>query len=165
MARITFEGLEGYMESLQRIEADSQAITERAVYEGAAVVADAVKEAIRTLPTDQGWGTRANPLQGISPTQKEGLIDSFGVAPMQDDQGFLHVKIGFDGYNRVKSRKYPKGQPNAMIARAAESGTSFLKKTPFMAPAIRQAKPEAKKRMQRVFEEALNERRQSAWPK
>lgn len=160
MARITFEGLEGYMESLQRIEADSQAITERAVYEGAAVVADAVKEAIQRLPTDQGWGTRAHPLQGIQPVQKAGLLESFGVAPMQDDQGFLHVKIGFDGYNRLKTRRFPKGQPNAMIARVAESGTSFQKKTPFLAPAIRQAKPKAKERMQRVFEEALNERSQ-----
>lgn len=165
MAKITFEGLDAYLESLQRIEADSQAITEQAVYEGAAVVADAVKEAIQRLPTDQGWGTRAHPLQGIQPEQKAGLMESFGVAPMQNDQGFLHVKIGFDGYNRLKNRRFPKGQPNAMIARMAESGTSFLKKTPFMAPAIRQAKPEAKKRMQRVFEEALKERSQSAWRK
>ena len=62
---------------------------------------------------------------------------------MQNDNGFLNVKIGFDGYNNVRTRTYPKGQPNALIARATESGSSVRKKTPFIRPAVNASKKQA----------------------
>ena len=30
----------------------------------------------------------------------------------------LNVKLGFDGYNGMKTKKYPKGQPNVLLARS-----------------------------------------------
>lgn len=40
-----------------------------------------------------------------------------------------NVKIGFDGYNNIRSKRWPQGQPNQMVARAIESGTSWMSKT------------------------------------
>ena len=62
---------------------------------------------------------------------------------MQNDSGYRHVKIGFDGYNDVKTRKYPKGQPNAMIARVTESGSSYREKTPFIRTAVQSSEKAA----------------------
>ena len=59
---------------------------------------------------------------------------------MRNDNGFRNVKIGFDGYNRVKTKTWPQGQPNLMVARAIESGTSWMQKQPFMRRAEASAK-------------------------
>ena len=72
----------------------------------------------------------------LTSAQKKGLQEGLGVSPMENDNGYWNVKVGFDGYNKVKTRKYPNGQPNALIARATESGSSVREKTPFVRPAV-----------------------------
>ena len=42
--------------------------------------------------------------------------------------------------------------PLALIARIAESGTSFSQKTPFVRKALKTAKPKAEAEMKKVFE-------------
>ena len=44
-----------------------------------------------------------------------------------------------------------------MIARIAESGTSFSKKTPFMRKAIQASKKIAEKKMEETFENGIKE--------
>mgnify|MGYP004696593271 CR=1 FL=1 len=157
MAKITFTGLDIYMEALRRLEKHTGDITKKAIFEGANVVADTVKTNLQNLPTDENWGTQKRPAMGIREEQKDGLVESFGISPLQDDDGFLNVKVGFDGYNSVKTKKYPNGQPNQMIARIAESGTSFSKKTPFMRKAIQASKKIAEKKMEETFENGIKE--------
>ena len=53
--------------------------------------------------------------------------------PLQDKNGNTNVKVGFAGYDR-------KGTPNALKARAMESGTSTQPKKPFLRPAINKMK-------------------------
>lgn len=109
----------------------------RAVYAGAAVAADAVRDEIKSLPTDNRFVKGGDKLTGPGERQKQGLLDSLGVTPMSDDgRGFLNVKIGFDGYNKIKTKRWPKGQPNQMVARAVERGTSFMMQNPFMKRAV-----------------------------
>ena len=86
-------------------------------------------------------------LYGISEEQKQGLINGFGIAPMQNDNGYLHVKLGFDGYNSVKTKNYPNGQPNSVIARSVNSGTSFRQRIPFVDNAVSRAKAAAEEKM------------------
>ena len=152
MAKIGFSGLDVYVRRLERLSVNSEEITKKALYQGAKVVADTVKEELKNLPTDETWGTESKPAIGIKQEQKDALIESFGISPAQNDDGFINVKLGFDGYNNVVSKKYPDGQPNAMIARIAESGTSFSRKTPFMATAIRRSKKIAEIEMEKIFE-------------
>jgi hypothetical protein len=54
---------------------------------------------------------------------------------MSDRNNQQSVKLGFDGYNDVVTDKYPSGQPNQLIARAIESGTSWLQPCHFMSKA------------------------------
>ena len=62
---------------------------------------------------------------------------------MQNDQGYVNVKLGFDGYNSVKTKKYPNGQPNALIASVTESGSPYREKTGFIRKSVNTSKKDA----------------------
>ena len=87
--------------------------------------------------------------------QKRGLIDGFGISGLQNDNGFHNVKLGFDGYNATKTEDYPNGQPNQLVARGVESGTSWKQKKPFIRPAINASRKEAEKKMAEVIDEEI----------
>ena len=117
MAKITFPGLADYELMLSKLEDGSEEIIGKAVYAGAGIVADAIKSSIQSLPIVRGYGTESNPLPGgVTSAQKAGLIDGLGISRMQDDAGYLNVKIGFDGYNNTRTERYPQGQPNQHFA-------------------------------------------------
>lgn len=142
-----------YLDQLSALGRDALDIIDKAVYDGAKVVADPVKEAIRNLPLDQM--KKLDQRKGINRIQKEGLIESYGIAPLRDDGGFRNVKIGFDGYNNFITFKWPHGQPNAMIARSVESGTSFMPKNPIISRTTRQYKNACEQKMQNTIEKEI----------
>lgn len=153
MAKITFPGLNDYELMISRLSKNAADIAGRAIYTGAGIVADEIKSGIQSLPILRGYGTAENPLPGgVTQPQKQGLLDGLGIAPLQDDGGYLNVKIGFDGYNRTKTEKYPQGQPNQLVARGVESGASWKQKHPFVRPAVNRSR----KRAEAAMAEALD---------
>ena len=156
MAKITFPGLSDYELMISRLSKGVDDIAGKAIYAGAGIVADAIKENIKALPIVRGYGTEKDPLPGgVTAPQKAGLIDGMGISPMQDDGGYLNVKIGFDGYNATKTDKYPQGQPNQLVARGVESGTSWKQKKPFIRPAINASKSRAEAEMARILDQEI----------
>lgn len=156
MAKITFPGLNDYELMISRLSKGVDDIAGKAIYAGARIVADAIKENIKALPIVRGYGTTENPLPGgVTAPQKAGLIDGLGISPMQSDAGYLNVKIGFDGYNATKTEKYPQGQPNQLVARGVESGTSWKQKKPFIRPAINASKSRAEAEMARILDQEI----------
>jgi len=106
------------------------------------------------IPVQNGFVKKGELRTGIPGQAKKGLQASYGITPMQrDENGFYNVKIGFDGYNSIKTKAYPNGQPNQMIARSVESGTSFLQKHPFVAPGVRKSRKAALKKMEEIIDE------------
>lgn len=157
MAKITFPGLRDYELMLSKIEGVTDDMIGRAVYEGAGIVADAVKANIEALPIVTGYGTSENPLPGgVTAVQKAGLREGFGISKLQDDSGYLNVKLGFDGYNRTKTEKYPGGQPNQLVARGVESGTSWKQKKSFIRPAVNKTRKQAEQKMKDVLDEEIS---------
>ena len=156
MAKITFPGLNDYELMISKLSKGVDDIAGKAIYAGAGIVADAIKENIKALPIVRGYGTEKDPLPGgVTAPQKAGLIDGLGISPMQSDAGYLNVKIGFDGYNATKTEKYPQGQPNQLVARGVESGTSWKKKSPFVRPAINASKQRAEDEMARILDQEI----------
>lgn len=155
MAKITFTGLEHYMAQLEALEKNSEGIAKQALYEGAKIAADEMRKGIDSIPVQEEWGSKKVPARGIKAEQKKGLQEGFGISSMENDNGRIHVRLGFHGYNTFRTRRYPNGQPNAMIARSVESGTSFLQKTPFTVKAVRKSKRLAEARMKEVFEKEI----------
>ena len=153
-------GMEDYVAYVERLAENSEEILGEAVYDMAKVVADKVRANIQALDAaPKGkttyYVTETMIKSQLSEEQKKGLLDGFGVSPMQDNNGYFNVKMGFDGYNSIKTKKYPKGQPNALIARVTESGSSYREKTPFIRPAVRATKKAAEQAAQAKIDERI----------
>lgn len=155
MAKLKFRGLEEYEKQLMKLQSCSKDCIGKAIYQGAAVIADAVRQNIEALPIDDRIVRPGQMLNGITQEQKDGLLAGFGIARLQDDAGYLNVKLGFDGYNATATKKYPMGQPNSMIARSVNSGSSIRQRIPFVDNAVRAKKDEAEKRMKETFDDVL----------
>ena len=160
MATIRFSKLRDYELMLGKIGDASKDICGAAIYEGAKIIADEVKSNLNALNTTTDELAMLKAKKGeptyITQRAKEGLIKSFGVTPMsQDEDGIYNVKLGFDGYNDVKTKKWTKGQPNQLIARACESGSSAMIKQPFFREAVQKTKKKAESRMAEVLDEKI----------
>lgn len=147
------KGMDEYLAKLGNLEINAPEMCEKAVFDGAKIVADQIKANIKEIPVQDKFEEYAT---GIKTIQKEGLIRSFGIAKCRNDNGYINVKAGFDGYNALKAKKYPSGQPNAMIARTVEAGNSHTKKHPFVAPAVRATKEKAEMAMQMTIDQEIN---------
>lgn len=148
MATFQFGGIDNYIKQLNKLQQSAKdGVVGKTVYAGAAVVADAVKDAVRALPVGSGHAAQGELVDTVTLPQKKGLLDGFGISRMKDDDGFVNVKLGFDGYNSTKTEKYPNGQPNVLIARSVNSGTTFRKKTKFVDKAVNASKKTAEAAM------------------
>lgn len=158
MARMKIEGLSEYVQKLEELEQQAKPLVEKCIYEGAKVVADAVKAAINQIPTrsPDEVGSPGHAVSGLLAIEKKGLEYSFGVTKMRDSGFSRDVKLGFDGYNRVVTKKFPQGQPNAMIARSIESGTSFLQPCHFMSKAVNATKSACVAKMEEVCDSEIS---------
>ena len=82
-----------------RLSKGADDIAGKAIYAGAKIVTDQIAKNIRALPIVKGFGSESKPLPGgVTMDQKKGLLETLGIAPMQDDHGYYNVKVGFDGY-------------------------------------------------------------------
>lgn len=156
MARMMIEGFDEYTLKLYTLAERAEEVCGHAIHDAAAIVTDAIRENIQMLPiTRNQKGTPENPIDGVTLTQKQGLSEALGIAPMQYDGTFYNVKVGFDGYNNTKTENWPNGQPNLMIARSVESGTYFRKKHPFVRPAVNATRRQAEQIMTQVVDKEI----------
>lgn len=134
MARITFKVGEEFALKLAHLASGSEEIAKRAVYAAADIVTDKIRENLRSN------------LAGSRQSTGE-LESSLGITPIQTDRdGFINAKIGFDGYDS-------KGVPNQLKARVMESGSSTIRKRPFIRPAVNATKKAAVAAMEAVIDE------------
>lgn len=154
--------MDEYIAYLQKIGKKTDSMIGEAVYAMANVVANAIRSNIQSLPTntteeDNIKAYKRGEKSRLTDKEKNGLLEGFGVSPMKNDMGFIHVKLGFDGYNSVKTKKYPSGHPNALIARITESGSPYRDKTPFVRTATAKTKDPAIQAAQSVIDKKLSE--------
>lgn len=156
MAKLKMQGLEKYEQQLLKLKDISREAIGQAIYDGAGIVADQVMANIQSLPVDERGYTKEGTLHGVTSLQKAGLAEGFGIAKLQDEGGYAHVKLGFNGYNGVKSKRYPNGQPNSMIARSVNSGSSFRDRIPFVDNAVNAKKSAAEQAMIKKFDSVIS---------
>lgn len=143
------KGMDEYLARLGNLSFTAPDAISKAVKVGGDIVTDQIRANLEVVPvtSEHDFGSAKRLRNGPREAEKQGLLDSLGIAPERNDNGYVNVKAGFDGYNNNPTKKYPRGQPNAMIARSVESGTSFMKKNPFVAPAVRQTREKAEMAM------------------
>ena len=151
MARFSFDGIDEYAAKLYELETSSETMIKRAVYDGAKVVADATRAEISAIPTQTKNPEPGEPL-GLLSYEKQGLLNGIGLSQIKNEGGFVNTRIGFSGYNRLKSKTYPNGHPNVLIARALQYGSSIRKKNAFMTRAINASKQKAEEAMSARFD-------------
>ena len=146
---MTVKGLDKYSKMLDKLGKEAPEVTKKAVYKGAGIVAGEVrKNLIKNLSDPYYAGTGDGDYKTTEPTGD--LLAAFGIASIGTDSGGnTNTKIGFAGYDRNKV-------PNALKARAMESGTSTLRKRPFVRPAVNSAKKNALAAMGQVVEEEIS---------
>ena len=120
-------------------------LCKKAAEAGGDIVADAIKAELNGIPVDERHAKDGEPKSGIKAVEKAGLQNSFGIAPCRNDNGYVNVKVGFDGYNKL-------GKPNPMIARSVVKGTSFLKPNNFVGRGVRKSREKAEKKMQETVD-------------
>ena len=146
-------GIDNYITQLGNLEFAAPGLVGQAIFEGAKIVTDQVRAEIEALPTAES--KRVAIPRDPTQVEKDGLLDGLGIAAKKNDGGYINVKVGMDGYNTDKTKKYPKGKPNAMIARSIESGSTVMKRNAFISRAVNKTKKEAEAAMQKVIEEGI----------
>lgn len=146
--KFRIKGLDEYIKQIDRLSNSfvAEVCIENALKKGGDVVLKETIKYLEKMPVDNRpyvIGMRTS----ITELQRQALIHSFGVTPtMQKKGNMIDVKTGVEGYNKI-------GQPNVMIARSLEKGTSFMNKNPVISRASKNARDKCIEAMQ----ESLNE--------
>lgn len=161
MAKITFQEQSNFYEKLQQLEAvfAKDTAIESAVYSGAKIVADKIRDNLEGIPEDNFKRLKPGEVfTGLSNAEKRDLENSFGLTPISRDKNFfVYTKAGFDGYGSFPTPSYPQGVPNALLARTAESGSSVRRKTPFVRTAVKSTREEAVDAMGESIDKTIKE--------
>lgn len=140
--KLQFMGIEEYADTLRSLAEHSEGICKAALYEGVKVVADEIRKEVEAIPVRKK-GEKQKVKTGLTEAQKQGLLNGIGITKHEEDTFGVNAKVGFIGYNSVKTEKYPNGQPNALIARSLTRGTSYLQRHIFVKKAVAKARAPA----------------------
>lgn len=161
--KLNVTGFDAVQKQFSQMEKELGAAVNAAVFNGAKIAADEVKKGLEALPVQEDKNGKApyvpkggTPLNGITSTQKEDLINSMGIASFRKgNKGETSTSIGFDGYGRT-TWKGGQPLPNQVLMREVESGTSWMKKHPVIRQAVSRTREQIKAEMSKAFKEKEN---------
>ena len=127
-------GLDELTAKMQKLPDKGADVAALALYEGAAIVADAVSSAVHGIATEEFHYTKFGK-RLPSPEEKAILLGAKrGVAKFNKNHSRVDTRVGMQnaGYGNLKG----KTKPIPQIANAINSGTSFMKPQPFFRKAV-----------------------------
>ena len=147
MAAVIFmrKPLDDFVENLDKIAGMTDDIARQALYVGAKIYADAMKDELTGVIKDK---------------RRDALIAAFGITPHRQDRNFNYTAhLGFDGYQTLPSGKQV---PFQLIARSLNSGAKLsenreIKATKFAENAVKKNKQRAQDAMRETVERLINE--------
>ena len=147
------EGLNAIGEMLTAMGEGAEAAAAAGLYEGAGVMAAEIAAEARKLKTAKfryanGWQRDPSPEERDVITSAGGV----GIAKFDKNGSEVNTSVGYGGagYATLNGKQVP----IAKIANAVNSGTTFMKKQPF----IRQAANRGRKKAEEVIVKAIEER-------
>lgn len=157
MAKLKFNAgdLDKRMEKL-RI-AVSRYIGKKALYGGADIFADILKEETENIPDEVFRHLdKEEKFKSVAEKDKQHLVDAMGISEFYENGHIIEASVGFDGYQGIPTAKYPKGVPNALLARSINSGSSVRQRYPFIDDAVKKAAPKVEERMREITENEID---------
>ena len=149
---IHIEGLDELTRKMDKLGEKAQKVASEALYEGAGVMADQVSQAVHGIATEPFKYAAGGRKRKPSPEEKAILEGAKkGVARFRKTGTEVQTSVGMQnsGYGNLNGKTVPIPK----IANAINSGTSFMKKQPF----IRQAVSQSAGRAQEAIEEKIRE--------
>lgn len=142
----------GLNETLAALEAVTNitGVSKAAIYAGAGVVIDTMKEEISSLQVTRYYGTDQRK-RYCWPNDAKVLLDAIGIAKIQASET-VNTKVGFDGYYYADNgERYP----IPLLANSINAGTSFMYRQPFIDNTLKRCSKKAIQAMNEIFEESL----------
>ena len=136
---IQVEGMNELIRSMEKLPEKAAKVAAEALYEGAGIVADKVSGAVQGIATEPFKYATGGRTRKPSPEEKALVAGAkHGVAKFRKNGVSVQTSVGYQnaGYGEINGKKKPIPQ----IANAINSGTSFMKKQPFMRKAFSQSK-------------------------
>lgn len=137
MGRVLATGIDGLIDDMDSLAQHMAGIAAYALYPGAGVMADAVKDAAGGLP-----------YKGSTVAQIQAAV---GIHTFKDTDDGSATSIGFDGYFAES------GFPIQFFVREVEGGTSKIPAHPFVRKAAGNAQAAAEAAIVQAAEEKINE--------
>jgi len=161
--KISTEGLEDLSAMLAKLGNRAEDVASGALYDGAGVVADAMKRAADSIVCGPQQKKRPapekTPKRLPTPEEKAAVVGKTGIAKFHKNGGEVDTLVGVTGnagYVMIGGRK----KAVRMIARAINSGTSFMVKQPVFRRAASASKSAAQaaivSKAEKMFEDIIN---------
>lgn len=154
------EGLTEVSEMLARLGNRAEETAAAALYDGAGVVADAMTKAVQSIRAEPQKKKNRPPekteARWATPEEKAALEGKIGIAKFDRDGSEVDTIVGvtgYSGYAMINGRR----KPIREIARAINSGTSFMHKQPVFRKAKNAAKTPAEAAIIAKAEKKFNE--------
>ena len=149
--KFRFKGVQEYINKLEKLSDMSLELTaiEEAVKAGAAVVADESRKGLEEMPVDDRRYVEGK-RNGLRTVQKVGLLNSWGITDPDSQRNFINVKTG------VSREKNKLGEPNVVVARRLERGTSWMNANPVISKANRRSRQRCVDAMMNVIDKYIN---------
>lgn len=153
---IQVTGMEELLKKLDKLPEKADKVAAEALYEGAGVVADSVSRAVQGIAVEPFRYAAGGRTRYPSPEEKA-IVEAApkGVAKFKHTGNEINTSVGIQkaGYaylgNKVK--------PIPLIANAINSGTSFMKKQPFLRKAFSQSKSKATAAIEAGIQKRMDE--------
>ena len=150
------DGMVEISELLEELDSKAPAVAAQALYEGAAVMRNGLQKQAETIRTAPFKYAKGGETRLPSPEEKEIVIQAgIGVAKFDKNGTEVNTSVGYSnaGYAELDG----KTRPIPVIVNSINSGTSFMKKQPFIRKGANTNAQKAMTAMSEKIENALNE--------
>ena len=145
------DGMEEISEILSKLEDEAQGIAARGLYDGAGVMADAIKREAANIKTAPFKYAKNGSTRLPSPEEKEIVLQAAaGIARFNKNGAEVDTSVGFQnaGYAQLKNKTVPV----PVVVNAINSGTGFMEKQPFVRKAEKAGRAKAMQAMKASIE-------------
>lgn len=149
------DGMAEISELLGKMEQQAPAVAAQALYVGAGIMSDAIRQEANGIKTAAFRYAKNGESRMPSPEEKEIVTAAgAGIAKFDKNATEVNTSVGYRnaGYADLKGKK----KPIPVIVNSINSGTSFMNKQPFVRKAARNGGTKAMEAMKEFIEDAFD---------